>query len=37
MIGIRNGEVVYIPSDKATGHKATIEQSDIDLVKILSI
>lgn len=37
MIGIKNGEVVYIPFDKATGHKAHIEQNDIELVKILSI
>ena len=37
MIGIRNGELVHIPLHDTANHKACIEQSDINLVKILSI
>lgn len=37
MIGIKNGELVYVPFSKATHHSSTIDRSDIEIVKILSI
>lgn len=37
MIGIRNGEMAYVPFTKATSMSMSVKQSDIDLVKILSI
>lgn len=37
MIGIRNGEMAYVPFTKATSMSISVKQSDIDLVKILSI
>lgn len=37
MIGIKNGELVYVPFSKATQHSSTINHRDIELVKILSI
>jgi 6-phosphofructokinase 1 len=36
-IGIRNGEMAYVPFTKATSMSMSVKQSDIDLVKILSI
>lgn len=37
MIGIKNGELVYVPFSKATTHKHSITAHDIEIVKILSI
>ncbi len=37
MVGIRNGEYVYVPFNKAIGHNKSIDRSNVDLVKILSI
>lgn len=37
MVGIKNGELVYVPFSKATTHKHSITAHDIDIVKILSI
>ena len=37
MIGIRNGEIVYVPFSKAVQHNKGINRGDIELVKILSI
>ena len=37
MIGIRNGEIVYVPFSKAIQHNKGINRGDIELVKILSI
>ncbi len=37
MIGIRNGEFVFVPFKKAIGHRRGIDRSAIELVKILSI
>ena len=37
MIGIKNGDLVYVPFSKATQHNSSIDRGDIDLVKILSI
>ena len=37
MIGIRNGEMAYVPFTKATSMSMSVKQNDIDLVKILSI
>lgn len=37
MIGIKNGELVYVPFSKATQHSSTIDRNDVEIVKILSI
>lgn len=37
MIGIKNGELVYVPFSKATQHKQSIDKECIEIVKILSI
>lgn len=37
MIGIKNGELVYVPFSKATTHRRLIDASQTDIVKILSI
>lgn len=37
MIGIRNGQIDYVPFTKAIKHDKRINRDDIDLVKILSI
>ncbi len=37
MIGIKNGELVYTPLSKAITEKKHIKETDIELVKILSI
>lgn len=37
MIGIKNGELVYVPFSKATTHKRSIEAAQADIVKMLSI
>ncbi len=37
MIGVRNGELVYVPISKAVNHDKTINRRAIELVKILSI
>lgn len=37
MIGIKNGELVYVPFSKATQHKQSIDKESIEIVKILSI
>ena len=37
MIGIRNGQIDYVPFSKAIKHDKRINRDDIDLVKILSI
>ena len=37
MIGIRNGELVYTPLSKATNEKKLVKDTDIELVKTLSI
>ena len=37
MIGIKNGELVYVPFSKATTHKHSITAHDIEIVKMLSI
>lgn len=37
MIGIRNGQIDYVPFTKAVKHDKRINRDDIDLVKILSI
>lgn len=37
MIGIKNGELVYTPLSKATTEKKDIKDTDVELVKILSI
>ena len=37
MIGIKNGELVYVPFSKATTNKRSIEAAQTDIVKILSI
>ena len=37
MIGVKNGELVYVPFSKATCHAHRVDYADIDLVKILSI
>lgn len=37
MIGIKNGELVYVPFSKATNHSSSIDRNDIEIVKILSI
>lgn len=37
MIGIKNGQMVYVPFPKAVRHEKTIDRVSLDLVKILSI
>ncbi|MFI3248976.1 MAG: 6-phosphofructokinase [Rikenellaceae bacterium] len=37
MIGIKNGEYVHVPFNKAIGHKKDIDITGIEMVKILSI
>lgn len=37
MIGIKNGELVYVPFSKATTHKHSIGSAELDIVKMLSI
>ncbi len=37
MIGEKNGELVYVPFKKAINHKNSLDKTDLDLVKILSI
>lgn len=37
MIGIKNGQMVYVPFSKAVSHNKTIDRTSLDLVKILSI
>lgn len=37
MIGIRKGEIVYVPFSKATTERKPVSDADIELVKILSI
>lgn len=37
MIGIRNGEMVYVPFSQALSRTKNIRRGDIDLVKVLSI
>lgn len=37
MIGIRNGEMVYVPFSQALSRTKNIRREDIDLVKVLSI
>lgn len=37
MIGMHNGEIVYVPFSKAIQHNKGINRNDIELVKILSI
>ena len=37
MIGIKNGELVYVPFKKAIAHQQQMDLKDIDIVQILSI
>lgn len=37
MIGIKNGELIYVPFSKAVGHSRNIDQRGIEIVKILSM
>ena len=37
MVGIKNGEIVYVPFSKAVGQSKSINRKSLDLVKILSI
>ena len=37
MIGIKNGEMAYVPFSKAISHSDTINRQSLDLVRILSI
>ena len=37
MIGIRNGEITYVPFSKAVSHDKPIDRNNLELVKILSI
>ena len=37
MIGMHNGQIVYVPFAKAIKHNKGIDRSALDLVKILSI
>ena len=37
MIGIKNGELVYVPFKKAIAHQQKMDLKDMDIVKILSI
>ena len=37
MIGIKNGQIVYVPFTKAVNHDKGIDRPMLDLIKILSI
>ena len=37
MIGIKNGELVYVPFKKAIAHSSQMDLKDLDIVKILSM
>ena len=37
MIGIKNGELVYVPFKKAIAHSSQMDLKDMDIVKILSM
>jgi 6-phosphofructokinase 1 len=37
MVGVKNGEIVYTPFSQALSKTKSVKQSNIDLVKILSI
>lgn len=37
MIGIKNGELVYVPFSKATQHHSIPNHDDMEIVKMLSI
>ena len=37
MIGLSNGQIVYVPFAKAVKHNKDIDRGALDLVKILSI
>ena len=37
MIGIKNGEYVYVPFTRAIAHTQQMDLKDVDLVRILSI
>ena len=37
MIGIKNGELVYVPFKKAVSHTSGLDLKDLDVVKVLSI
>ena len=37
MIGIKNGELVYVPFKKAIAHSQAMDLKDLDIVKILSM
>ena len=37
MIGIKNGELVYVPFVKATTHVRTVDYKGVEIVKTLSI
>ena len=37
MIGIKNGELVYVPFKRAISHSTHVDLSDMEIIKILSI
>ena len=37
MIGIKNGELVYVPFKKAIAHSSQMDLKDLEIVKILSM
>jgi hypothetical protein len=37
VIGIKNGEIVYVPFSKATTERKVIDNINIEMVKMLSI
>ena len=37
MIGMSNGQIVYVPFSRAVSHDRTIDRGAVDLVRILSI
>ncbi len=37
MIGLSNGQIVYVPFSRAVSHDRTIDRGAVDLVRILSI
>lgn len=37
MVGVKEGQIVYVPFKKAIDHNKSIDRSSLDLVKILSI
>lgn len=37
MIGIKNGELVYVPFKRAISHSTHVDLSDLEIIKILSI